>query len=242
MWSTSAAAAAGWCASWSIRRRAVGVEISERQLAAAVAHDGGSGARYLVGRGEDLPLADATMDAAVFMRTLHHVPTADQTVALGEAARVLRPGGVVYVVEPLAEGDYFELVSIVEDEVEVREAAQRALRDAADVGLLRQTTVEYEVAMTISSIAALRTRVVSVDPERAAVFDALRSSWGTRWRGSVSRASPRANAASCSRCVPTCCGPSWRAAGARPASRRGARRAPRDRRRRGPSARPGRWS
>jgi SAM-dependent methyltransferase len=158
--------------------RAVGVEISERQLAAAVAHDGGSGARYLVGRGEDLPLADATMDAAAFMRTLHHVPTADQTVALGEAARVLRPGGVVYVVEPLAEGDYFELVSIVEDEVEVREAAQRALRDAADVGLLRQTTVEYEVAMTISSIAALRTRVVSVDPERAAVFDALEEQLG----------------------------------------------------------------
>ena len=158
--------------------RAVGVEISERQLAAAVAHDGGSGARYLVGRGEDLPLADATMDAAVFMRTLHHVPTADQTAALGEAARVLRPGGVVYVVEPLAEGDYFELVSMVEDEVEVREAAQRALRDAADVGLHRQTTVEYEVAMTISSIAALRTRVVSVDPERAAVFDALEEQLG----------------------------------------------------------------
>ena len=158
--------------------RAVGVEISEAQLAAAVAHDSGKDGRYLVGRGEDLPLEDATMDAAVFMRTLHHVAPADQTAALHEAARVLRPGGVVYVVEPLAEGDYFELVSMVEDEVEVREAAQRALRDAAGAGLHRQTTVEYEVAMTISSIAALRVRVVSVDPDRAAVFDAVEEQLG----------------------------------------------------------------
>lgn len=158
--------------------RAVGVEISEQQLAAAVAHDGGKGGRYVVGRGEDLPLEDATMDAAVFMRTLHHVAPAEQTAALREAARVLRPGGVVYVVEPLAEGDYFELVSMVEDEVEVREAAQRALRDAAGAGLRRQTTVEYEVAMTISSIAALRVRVVSVDPDRAAVFDAVEQQLG----------------------------------------------------------------
>jgi SAM-dependent methyltransferase len=150
----------------------IGVEISERQLATAVARDGGGGARYLVGRGEDLPLDDGSVDVAVFMRTLHHVPAAEQPAALREAARVVRPGGAVYVVEPLAEGDYFALVSMVEDEVEVRAAAQRALGDAARAGLERATTVEYDVAITIAGLAELRTRVVSVDPERAAWFDA----------------------------------------------------------------------
>ncbi len=151
--------------------RVVGVEISEQQLAAALAHDGGTSARYVVGRGEDLPLEDGSVDVAVFMRTLHHVPAAEQTAALREAGRVLRPDGVVYVVEPLAEGDYFELVSMIEDELEVRESAQRALRDAAEAGLERETTVEYDVAITIASLAALRARVVSVDPARAAKFD-----------------------------------------------------------------------
>ncbi len=152
--------------------RVVGVEISERQLAAALARDGGTGARYLIGRGEALPLDDGSVDIAVFMRTLHHVPAAAQTAALREAARVLRPDGVVYVVEPLAEGDYFELVSMIEDELEARESAQRALRDAARAGLELETTVEYDVAITVANLAALRSRVVSVDPERAAMFDA----------------------------------------------------------------------
>lgn len=152
--------------------RVVGVEISEQQLAGAVEQDGGTGAEYLVGRAQELPLADGAVDAAVFMRTLHHVPPRDLTQALREAARVLRSGGVVYVAEPLAEGDYFQLTSLVENELEVREAAQRALQDAGLAGLERLTTVEYDVRIRIADVAALRARSVSADPRRGPVFDA----------------------------------------------------------------------
>ncbi|HZE04149.1 MAG TPA: class I SAM-dependent methyltransferase, partial [Solirubrobacteraceae bacterium] len=103
--------------------RAVGIEISDAQLAAARAADEGSGARYMVGRAQDLPLPDASIDAAVFMRSLHHLPVSDMVQALGEARRVLSDSGVVYVAEPLTEGDFFELTSLVEDEMEVRAAA-----------------------------------------------------------------------------------------------------------------------
>jgi SAM-dependent methyltransferase len=152
--------------------RAVGVEISEQQLAAAVEQDGRAGARYLVGRAQQLPLADGAVDVAVFMRTLHHVPPRHMRQALREAARVLRPRGVVYVAEPLAEGDYFQLTSLVDNEFDVREAAQRALQDAALAGLERVTTVEYDVRIRITDLAALRARFVSADPTRGPVFDA----------------------------------------------------------------------
>jgi hypothetical protein len=152
--------------------RVTGVEISEQQLATAIELDDGAGARYLIGRGERLPLDDASVDVAVFMRTLHHVPPAQLAAALREARRVVRADGAVYVAEPLAEGDFFELTRMVEDEVEVRAAAQAALSRAQDAGLHRETTVDYDVRLAVAGIEALRARVVSVDPRRAEWFDA----------------------------------------------------------------------
>jgi SAM-dependent methyltransferase len=152
-----------------------GVEISEQQLAPALANDGGSGARYLIGRAQDLPLEDASVDVAVFMRTLHHVPAESMLDALREARRVLRPSGVVFVAEPLPEGEFFAITSLVEDELAVRAAAQESLGRASAAGLERETTLEYDARFCLADVAALRDRVVSVDPARADVFDARRS-------------------------------------------------------------------
>ncbi len=149
--------------------RAVGLETSERQLGDARSHGIG---RFVVGRAEELPLPEHSLDAVLFMRSLHHVPEAAMLPALADARRVLRPGGVVYVAEPLAEGDYFELVRIVDDETEVRAAAQRAVADCARAGLERVQTLEYEVGAVSTGIGRLRKRIVDVDPERGAVFDA----------------------------------------------------------------------
>jgi SAM-dependent methyltransferase len=154
--------------------RMIGVEVSERQLAAALDRDPDGAARYLVGRAESLPIEDGSLDAALFMRSLHHVPPEQLMRALAEARRVIRADGLVYVVEPLAEGDYYELVSLVEDEVKARAAAQEALGRASRTGLDRERTVEYDVRMKIADLAMLRTRIVSVDPERAQRFDARR--------------------------------------------------------------------
>ncbi len=151
--------------------RPIGIEISEEQLATARGRDDGSGARYLVGRGEQLPLSDGSVDVAVFMRTLHHVPP---EASLREARRVLRPDGAVYVAEPLAEGDFFALTSLVEDELEVRRAAQAAIADAGRVGLERAATVDYDVTICLTGVDAFRARTVSVDPERGPAFDARR--------------------------------------------------------------------
>jgi SAM-dependent methyltransferase len=149
--------------------RAVGLEISERQLADARSRGAG---RFVVGRAEDLPLDDDSLDVVVFMRSLHHVPRRAMGAALADAGRVLRPGGLVYVAEPLPEGDYFELVRIVDDESDVRAAAQRALDDWAQAGIACRQTLEYEVGAVSTGIDTLRKRIVDVDPERAAVFDA----------------------------------------------------------------------
>jgi SAM-dependent methyltransferase len=122
-----------------------------------------------------LPLPDASLDAVVFMRSLHHVPVSEQFAALSESHRVLRPGGQVYVAEPLAEGSFFELMTLVEDERAVRAAAQLAVGEAGRAGLTAQARVEYEVISRVRDLEALRRRIISVDPHRAEVFDARRA-------------------------------------------------------------------
>ncbi|MGH2891355.1 MAG: class I SAM-dependent methyltransferase, partial [Solirubrobacteraceae bacterium] len=136
--------------------------------------DDGSGASYLVGRAQALPLADGSVDLVVFMRSLHHVEPAHLMGALAESRRVLRAGGAVYVAEPLAQGDYFELTSLVDDERAVRRAAQEALERADEAGLSRRETVDYDVRIEIAGMDVLRARNVSVDPTRADVFEARR--------------------------------------------------------------------
>jgi SAM-dependent methyltransferase len=154
--------------------RSVGLEVSANQLAPALAADDGSGGRYLIGRAEALPLQDAAMDVVVFMRALHHVPVEEQFAALSESHRVLRPGGYLYVAEPLTEGSYFELMCLVEDEREVRLAAQLAIAESGRAGLTAAARVEYVVELRLADLDALRRRIVSVDPGRAEVFDARR--------------------------------------------------------------------
>jgi SAM-dependent methyltransferase len=142
----------------------VGVEVSEAAVARA-----GEGCR--LGRADALPLDDGSVDACVLMRSLHHVPAEAMPRAFTECARVLRPGGVMYVAEPVASGAYFALVALVDDEREVRAQAQAAI--AATRALRRERTVDYEVPLRVGSFDGFRERVVSADPARAERFAAL---------------------------------------------------------------------
>ncbi len=150
--------------------RAVGIETSNAQLEQARAQTAGPGVSYAVGRAEELPIAADSVDAVVFMRSLHHVPPRGHGAALSEAARVLRPGGVLYVAEPLPEGDYFALTRMIEDELEVRAAAQRTLAGAGAAGFDAVASRRYDVVTLLSGPEAFRRRTASVDPSRAAIF------------------------------------------------------------------------
>jgi SAM-dependent methyltransferase len=53
---------------------------------------------FRVGVGEDLPFEDSSFDLIVSLTTIEHVADVDRV--LGEMARVLRPGGVLYLEAP----------------------------------------------------------------------------------------------------------------------------------------------
>jgi ArsR family transcriptional regulator len=80
--------------------RVVAVDESEAMLGAARARlDGVDNVELRAGALEALPVDDGALDAAVLSLVLHYV--AEPAVALAEAARALRPGGRLLVVDML---------------------------------------------------------------------------------------------------------------------------------------------
>jgi SAM-dependent methyltransferase len=148
--------------------RVTGVECSPTQLApaCALARDGDED--YLVATGEALPFADAALDIVVYFNVLHHVPVESQLQALREARRVLRPGGLLYVQEPVAEGPYFELVRPVDDETFVRSRAYGALGAVLEEeGLEQVVEYRYVTPLRYDDFDAFKQRLLAVDPDRA---------------------------------------------------------------------------
>lgn len=127
-------------------------------------------ARYVEGVAQALPFPAASFDAVVLFNSLHHVPTALMDAALAEAARVLRRGGVLYVQEPLAEGEFFELTRTVDDETRVRAAAQASLDRAGAGALVELSRRELVIAIRLEDFEALRRLLLGVEPGRAAAI------------------------------------------------------------------------
>ena len=99
---------------------------------------------------ESIPLGDASIDVVMMFRSLHHVPLDRMDDAFREIHRVLRPGGLAYISEPVFAGAFNELVRIYNDEERVRKAAFDTVCRAVDRGLLAlvsetffQTPVQY---------------------------------------------------------------------------------------------------
>lgn len=76
---------------------------------------------------DSIPEPDHAADLVLFVFSLHHVPGEKLAGALGEARRLLRPSGRLYVAEPLPQGPHQFIIELFHDETAVRKAAAAAL-------------------------------------------------------------------------------------------------------------------
>ena len=80
----------------------LGVDISSRSIQSAQAQ--ATGEKYMVGDISQLSMRDGSFDIVVFSGVLHHFPESQfRSKILGEAYRVLKPGGRVFGFDPSAD-------------------------------------------------------------------------------------------------------------------------------------------
>jgi len=113
--------------------RVTALEVDERQHAKNLAAPQ-AGLEFVAAGAQAIPFPDASFDLALMLKSLHHVPMPLLAQALGEVARVLRPGGHLYVSEPVYAGAFNEVIRVFNDEGVVRAAAQAALDRALRTG------------------------------------------------------------------------------------------------------------
>lgn len=143
----------------------IGIEVSPRQLARARAIPPVGDERYMPGLAEELPVRNHYADIVIFFNSFHHVDEKHLPAALKEAARVLKPGGTLYISEPLADGPYFELMKPAHDETRVRRNALEALHHAAEYGLLLEKVLGHIDTVKIKDFESFRERITSINPE-----------------------------------------------------------------------------
>src|SRR5262249_494745 len=143
---------------------AIGIEVSEGQLERA-RKQAGDGEDYRIASGESLPFADASAGAILFMKSFHHIPRQSMRAALEEAVRVLEPSGHLIVIEPVAEGHYFEAMRPIEDETGVRAAAYAVLQ-CPPADLLPGNEFFYDTVVRFRDVSHFIEAVTAPDPAR----------------------------------------------------------------------------
>lgn len=131
---------------------------------------------FIAAGAEAIPLPDGSFDLALMLKSLHHVPMAQMDAALAEAHRVLRPGGHLYVSEPVYGGALNEITRLFNDEREVRAAAQAALDRAVASGRwMAVAERRFAVPVHYADCADFERRMLDVTFAQRTFDDALRA-------------------------------------------------------------------
>lgn len=133
--------------------------------------------RFLHGGAEAIPADDASIDLVILFKSLHHVPVAHMDQALAEIARVLRPGGLAWISEPVYAGDFNEVIRLFHDEKTVREAAFAAECRAVEGGILAlDRQLFFQTRSHYADFAEFDARMIQVPHQPPPVPGSLRQS------------------------------------------------------------------
>ena len=160
------------------------LEVARNTVPAGTFHQAGA---------EAMPFADQYFDGAIFLNSLHHVPRNSMHRALQEAARVVKAMAPVVIIEPLAEGSLFSVLREVEDETDIRTAAQEAVDESLASGTFEKLNcVDYLRQDHFVNLDEFLTHILSVEPERTTIVEERRTKVETTfWRHAQAAANGR---------------------------------------------------
>lgn len=143
-------------------RRVLGVEVDAVQLQKNLDKTWPPEVAFAHAGAQALPVEDGSVDGLTFFKSLHHVPDELLGAAFHEMRRVLKPGGWVFISEPVFAGSFNEIVRLFHDEEVVRAQALRATDDAVRRGLfVHERRVNFQTPVAFTDFADFRVRLMN---------------------------------------------------------------------------------
>ena len=115
-------------------RRITALEVDEIQHALNLQITDLPNVEFKLAGAQAIPAADAEFDVVFLFKSLHHVPLDAMAPALREIHRVMKPGGQVYISEPIFAGTFNDILRLFHNEQRVRQAAFESVHAAVADG------------------------------------------------------------------------------------------------------------
>ena len=127
---------------------AVGVDPNERQIQAAKNNYKSGNLAFQVAKAECLCFSDESFTSVLLNESLHHIQTGKQKEALEESFRVLKPGGKLFIMEPIfASGSLGQILNLYNDEKDQKQCAINAIKSMIGIrfklALKKKIDIEY---------------------------------------------------------------------------------------------------
>jgi len=129
---------------------------------------------FVYGGAQAIDLPDDSVDAVIMLKSLHHVPVQEMDKALAEIARVLHPGGLAYISEPVYAGAFNDILRLFNDEKTVREAAFQAICRAVEGGVLQLVEeIHFDTITRFEGFEEFERRILGATHSTFAIDDTL---------------------------------------------------------------------
>jgi ubiquinone/menaquinone biosynthesis C-methylase UbiE len=144
-------------------RKIMATEVDQIQHNKNISIDDLPNVTFTLAGSEDIPADNESFDVVIIFKSLHHVPVERMADALREVKRVLRPGGMAYISEPVFDGDFNEVIRLFNDEEHVRKEAYDAIKKSIEnKDFLSVHEILFNTPMEFDSFEDFEHKVINV--------------------------------------------------------------------------------
>lgn len=156
-------------------REILALEVDETQHKKNLMIDDLPNVRFELAGAEAIPAKDASHDFVFMFKSLHHVPCDLMDKAFAEIHRVLKPGGILYISEPIFDGDFNNnLLRLFHDEENVRQKAFEATERAVKPGYFDlKEEIFFKLPRIYQNFEEFEERTINVTHTHHSLDDAL---------------------------------------------------------------------